>query len=88
VTAGDLAVVLAAVLCSIGFAALIVVLWRVLDTMRSLRTEVIGCDKRPIRCWPSSVRRPPTPGQRWPKRAMICNASTVCWDPPKQSAAR
>ena len=39
-TAGDLAVVLAAVLCSIGFAALIVVLWRVLDTMRSLRNEV------------------------------------------------
>jgi len=40
VTAGDLAVVLAAVLCSIGFAALIVVLWRVLETMRSLRAEV------------------------------------------------
>lgn len=39
-TAGDLAVVLAAVLCSIGFAALIVVLLRVLDTMRSLRAEV------------------------------------------------
>jgi hypothetical protein len=40
VTAGDLAVVVAAVLCSIGFAGLIVVLWRVLDTMRALRTEV------------------------------------------------
>jgi hypothetical protein len=39
-TAGDLAIVLAAVLCSIGFAALIVVLLRVLDTMRSLRNEV------------------------------------------------
>ena len=39
-TAGDLVVVLAAVLCSIGFAALIVVLLRVLDTMRSLRGEV------------------------------------------------
>ncbi|MGZ4673810.1 MAG: DUF948 domain-containing protein [Ilumatobacteraceae bacterium] len=39
-TAGDLAVVLAAVLCSLGFAALIVVLSRVLDTMRSLRNEV------------------------------------------------
>ena len=39
-TAGELAVVLAAVLCSIGFAALIVVLLRVLDTMRSLRAEV------------------------------------------------
>ena len=32
-TAGELAVVLAAVLCSIGFAALIVVLLRVLDTL-------------------------------------------------------
>ena len=41
-TAGDLAVVLAAVLCSIGFAALIVVLWRVLDTMRALRSELVA----------------------------------------------
>ena len=41
-TAGDLAVVLAAVLCCIGFAALIVVLLRVLDTMRSLRSEVVS----------------------------------------------
>ena len=41
-TAGDLAVVLAAVLCCIGFAALIVVLYRVLDTMRSLRSEVVS----------------------------------------------
>lgn len=40
-TAGDLAIVLAAVLCCIGFAALIVVLYRVLDTMRSLRSEVV-----------------------------------------------
>jgi hypothetical protein len=40
VTAGDLAVTLAAVLCTIGFAALIVVLVRVLDTLRSLRAEV------------------------------------------------
>lgn len=39
-TAGELAVVLAAVLCCIGFAALIVVLVRVLDTLRALRTEV------------------------------------------------
>jgi len=39
-TAGDLAIVLAAVLCCIGFAALIVVLYRVLDTMRALRNEV------------------------------------------------
>ncbi|MCU1396277.1 MAG: hypothetical protein JWM34_4705 [Ilumatobacteraceae bacterium] len=39
-TAGDLAIVLGTVLCAIGFAALIVVLVRVLDTLRSLRTEV------------------------------------------------
>ena len=39
-TAGDLAVVLAAVLCTIGFAALVVVLMRVLDTLRDLRQEV------------------------------------------------
>ena len=39
-TAGDLAIVLGTVLCSIGFAALIVVLLRVLDTLRSLRAEV------------------------------------------------
>jgi hypothetical protein len=39
-TAGELAVLIAAVLCSIGFTALIVVLWRVLDAMRTLRSEV------------------------------------------------
>jgi hypothetical protein len=41
-TAGELAVVLAAVLCCIGFAALIVVLVRVLDAMRDLRGEVVS----------------------------------------------
>lgn len=40
-TAGDLVVVLAALLLSIGFAALIVVLMRVLDTVRDLRAEVV-----------------------------------------------
>ena len=39
-SAGDLAVTLAALLCSIGFAALIVVLMRVLDTLKALRIEV------------------------------------------------
>ena len=39
-TAGDLAVTLAAVLCTIGFAALIVVLVRVLDSLKALRGEV------------------------------------------------
>jgi hypothetical protein len=49
-TAGDLAIVLAAVLCCIGFAALIVVLYRVLDTMRSLRGEVVSLreETRPL----------------------------------------
>ncbi len=41
-TAGELAIVLAAVLCSIGFAALVVVLSRVLETMKSLRQEVVS----------------------------------------------
>ena len=39
-TAGEFAVLLAAVLCCIGFAALVVVLLRVLDTLRELRGEV------------------------------------------------
>ena len=39
-TAGDLAVTLAALLCAIGFAALIVVLVRVLDSLKVLRGEV------------------------------------------------
>ena len=39
-SAGDLAVTLAALLCTIGFAALIVVLVRVLDTLKALRGEV------------------------------------------------
>jgi hypothetical protein len=40
VSAGDLVLVVAAVLCTLGFAALVVVLGRVLDTLRSLRGEV------------------------------------------------
>jgi len=50
VTAGELAVVLAAVLCCIGFAALVVVLMRVLDTLRSLRSEVdsLRNETRPV----------------------------------------
>lgn len=39
-SAGDLAVTLAALLCAIGFTALIVVLVRVLDSLKSLRAEV------------------------------------------------
>jgi uncharacterized protein YoxC len=40
VTAGELVLVVAAVLCAIGFAALVVVLMRVLDTLRDVRAEV------------------------------------------------
>jgi uncharacterized protein YoxC len=40
VTAGDLAIVLAAVLCALGFAALVVVLGRVLQAIRELREEL------------------------------------------------
>lgn len=39
-SAADLVLVVAAVLCSIGFAALIVVLLRVLDTLHDVRDEV------------------------------------------------
>jgi hypothetical protein len=39
-TAGELAIVLAAVLCTLGFAALVVVLVRVLDALGALRREV------------------------------------------------
>jgi hypothetical protein len=39
-SAGELVLVVAAVLCSLGFAALIVVLLRVLDTLRDVRREV------------------------------------------------
>ena len=39
-TSGELALVIGAVLCCIGFAALAVVLVRVLDTMKSVRHEV------------------------------------------------
>jgi hypothetical protein len=40
-TAGELAVVLAALLCALGFTALVVVLVRVLDTLRELRREIV-----------------------------------------------
>jgi uncharacterized protein YoxC len=40
-SAGELAVVLAAVLCALGFAALVVVLYRVLQATRELRDELV-----------------------------------------------
>ena len=39
-TAGELTIVVAAMLCTIGFAALIVVLVRVLDSLKAMRAEV------------------------------------------------
>ena len=49
-TAGELAVVLAAVLCVLGFAALVVVLVRVLDTLQVLRREIVSLreETRPL----------------------------------------
>jgi len=49
-SAGELVVVLAAVLCALGFAALVVVLVRVLDTLRALRGEVesLRAETRPL----------------------------------------
>ena len=49
-TAGELVVVLASVLLTIGFAALVVVLLRVLDTLRDLRREVadLRAETRPL----------------------------------------
>jgi hypothetical protein len=49
-TAGELVVVLAALLCAIGFAALVVVLMRVLDMLRDLRYEVadLRVETRPL----------------------------------------
>jgi hypothetical protein len=49
-TAGDLAVTLAAVMLTIGFAALIVVLVRVLDSLKALRAEVesLRSETRPL----------------------------------------
>jgi hypothetical protein len=49
-SAGELAILLAAVLCSLGFAALVVVLLRVLDSLSLLRKEVtdLRAETRPL----------------------------------------
>jgi hypothetical protein len=49
-TAGELAVLLAAVLCAIGFAALVAVLLRVQDSLREVRGEVqaLRAETRPL----------------------------------------
>jgi hypothetical protein len=50
VSAGELAVVVAVVLCAIGFAALAVVVARVLQAMRELRNELarVRTDTEPL----------------------------------------
>ena len=45
-TAGQLALVVATVLCAIGFAALAVALVRVLDALRELRSASADLDAR------------------------------------------
>lgn len=49
-TAGDLAVVVATVLCTLGFAALVVVLLRVLRALAELKAEVaaLRAETRPL----------------------------------------
>jgi hypothetical protein len=49
-TAGELVVVLAAVLCALGFTALVIVLVRVLDTLQVLRGEIVSLreETRPL----------------------------------------
>lgn len=49
-TAGELAILLAAVLCALGFTALVVVLMRVLDSLRTLRLEIedLRAETRPL----------------------------------------
>jgi ABC-type transporter Mla subunit MlaD len=49
-TAGDLAVVIATLLCAIGFAALVVVLLRVLAALAELRREIteLRAETRPL----------------------------------------
>ena len=88
-TAGELAVVLAAVLCCIGFAALIVVLVRVLDTLRSLRGEVdvVARRDRPAARRAAGVDRR-RQGRRWPRPATTSSDSTGCSVRPRRSAAR
>jgi hypothetical protein len=73
-TAGELVLVVAAVLCVIGFAALVVVLVRVLDVVRELRDEV------------ASLRRETGPLVA-DLRSATANASTACSVRPRRSAA-
>lgn len=49
-TAGDLAIILATLLCAFGFAALVVVLLRVLRALAELRGEVVSLrdETRPL----------------------------------------
>lgn len=87
-TAGELAVVLAALLCCIGFAALVVVLMRVLDSLKALRGEVesLRCETRP--CCASSAPPPPMPKLRWRRPATTSTGSIGCSAPRRPSAVR
>ena len=87
-TAGDLAVILAAVLCAIGFAALIVVLVRVLDTLKALRGEVesLRSETGPLLRRSAREHRRGTRGDgRRP--ATISSASTACSARRRRSAS-
>ena len=87
-SAGDLVLVVAAVLCTLGFAALIVVLVRVLDTLRSLRGEVasLRAETGPLL---AELRSTTVEAQRTMERhATISPASTACSARPRPSATR
>ena len=83
-TAGELALVIGAVLCAIVFAGLAVTLVRVRDTIVQLRDDVAGCAPRPRRCG----LPPPMPGM-WSRRPTpTWTGSTGCSDRPRRSAGR
>ncbi|MEZ5258818.1 MAG: hypothetical protein R2705_18570 [Ilumatobacteraceae bacterium] len=86
-TAGELAVLLAAVLCTIGFAGLVVVLLRVLDSTKALGGQVEGLHREVER----SATRPDRSGRAADTvddAESIWTASIECSDPPRRSAAR
>ncbi len=86
-TAGDLAVTLAALLCAIGFAALIVVLVRVLDTLKALRREVesLRSETRPLLAELRDHHRRGACGDGHRPRP-TSSASTGCSARPRRSA--
>ena len=75
-------------LCSLGFAALIVVLVRVLDTMRALRGEVVSLRQEtgPLLAELRMSTADARPRSR--RHATISSASTACSARPRPSAVR